>query len=219
MANKARSVAPLFFLFILLFLAGFAAWIFNTSQLERKARLHDAIETLKSEYPFARISVQSASQSSLGFKLTLIDSSGKTYASTNLFLKGNDVFLESKVAVLEYSGQQRAFVFPSRVYSDLIAPEEGVPLYALSAPGNLPAGYPSLAGDSGGQKFLKEVFTLAQSGSDDEEALTGISAKIILEMDAVLHPGGVWPLQAGKSYLATVHPNGGMEIREEGERP
>ena len=209
--NAGMSPGILILLFLIV-IGGFLLWTMKGGLEDRKQKLAKAISFIKSEYQFAEITIKDKTGDSIQFILKFLDITGKTVSTKEFQLKGKDIFLESRIVVIRVEEQERALVFPFKLYSDLIAPNEGVDLLNLYMENNFPKTYVSPDSEMNkiiGKLFIK-AFELNNSGKEFDDKYVRIS----LNMDAVLHQGSLKEFKPGKMYRYLVHPNGGLELVE-----
>ncbi|MCX7821149.1 MAG: hypothetical protein N2258_05675 [Brevinematales bacterium] len=192
-----------FLIFILFLLVlGFLLYVlFFYTKIElinRKQILTEEIEKLKKEYVFLSFKVlgQDEDNSVVSFELYGFD--GVKVTNFILTNRGRDVFIESKVIVLKKSN---LVVFPWKIYSDVIAPENGVFIGDYYAPDGEVMLY-----KSSGRELFNFINSLYSDGLNSKnEYIENIFI-------AVLHT--VNGVKTGRVYECMAHINGGLELRE-----
>lgn len=216
MEQRNQPHSPLGILFLILFIAAaaFSAWLISTALEAKKTKILKTINYLKSEYDFAELKINFRDGQKVGFTLTLLDNDGDSIAKKDFVLQGSDIFLESKVVVIDFEEKERAFIFPTKVYTDKIPPKEGFDLLSLYSENNIPKNYFTKNPDADFVSAIKEIYSVAFSGEESKNQLDEKSIKVVLNMDAVLHQNPFQGFQEGKSYKCIAHPNGGLELME-----
>jgi len=202
-------------LFLLLAIAGALFFLkYGQKSLENRAQaLQKAVDFIKSDYEFARIRVLKKTESDIRFRLSLIDIEGRVVASRTLTFKGGDPFIESRVVLAHSPEAPKAFVFPYRAYSDRIAPSEGVLLGPLYIKDGFPLTYRRKQANAMWKKTLSGLYRTAIKNDNyfnnsGREYIDNI-------FSASIHLGIMGDWKTGRDYGLFIHPNGGIELREE----
>ena len=214
MAERGRRGFSFMTLIVIMVVAFAWAGLWKAQQIFRnqKDTLEKAIAAIKSDYTFASIVVLSDLDGKFSFLLTLYRPDGNSAGDRQMELSGSDIFLESRVAVIESGGVERAFVFPEKIYSDSVPPENGLELSSIYITNNFPQNYADPGLDRNLLRLLPELYN---SDPDLKVLLKTNHSRIVLDMDASLHKAGGTTLSVGKKYLYIVHPAGGLEFEEE----
>ncbi len=212
--NKPHAYWGILFLLLLAVLAGFIILVLPTALQNKKADIIKTIAYLKSEFPFADLKINGKNGQNIIFTLTMVNIDGDKILTKDFNLKGNDIYLESKVVVVKAEDQEKAFIFPAKLYSDEIPEENGSDLFSLYVENNYPKNYLSTNRDPGFISTIKNIFQISLTSDENTKNLEAESIKIILNMDAVLHQAAFNNFQEGKSYRCILHSNGGLELLE-----
>lgn len=138
--------------------AGSIFWWKQTAQEREIKRLRQAIENLTATYPIARLVVEKETTDEAGvtrahLRVTLVDDEGRECgAPTEAVIEGKRIYFEALVITFDErlvgEGKARAMAFPTRLFSERVAPEDGVALDVLNDEG-VPILYDSHERDSG----------------------------------------------------------------------
>lgn len=211
-SKKSVSSFAIFFVLLIIAFISVTVWMLKSGLEIRKASLEETINYLKSEYEFARLTINSKGGSSIRFTITLMNLDGNVTARRDYELPGNDIFLESSVIVMSTADKEKALVFPRRLYSESLPPAQGIELTALYDNNGFPGTYTSKDLTPELTSAIRKIFQLSLNAKEDSPEWKEQSVKIALNMEASLHqPRGYEP---GKTYSCLVHPNGGMELME-----
>lgn len=212
--RKQRHFSGLILFLLLAAAAGFfILQTVNSGLVLKRASLEKALQYLKSEYVFGKIEPLGRES----YRLTLYNIEGKTVSVKTLNVPGGDLYIESRVAVIEYNEEERAFVFPLKAYSDTVPEKDGIDLKPLYMKNGYPAIYTVSSNDEVFVSVVREIYrqseTAAGTGDGTNNAVPAGHLKIKLAMDVALHRG---PFQSGgKTVELLVHPDGGLEERED----
>lgn len=216
MAIEKRFHFPVGILIVvmLLGLSAAAIYIWKVSLNSKVDDLKTAIAYVQSRYAFARMKVLAKTGDSVTVRFSVLDLSGNVVGGTNFTLPGQDFFLESRVLIAELEDEERAFVFPIKVYSDTMAPAQGVSVEPLYMKDGMPMNY-ILSNTSPGlalaMKNLKQIaYGAVLYGGDVQDRF------IKNAFDTAVHQNFMRPFQAGDEYDYVIHPNGGIELLESG---
>lgn len=213
--NRIAAKANFSVMFIiLLIVVGIAVCMFvlrNT--LENKVdSLKSAISLVKEEYEFVRMHIKDIKNNSVEFDLHFIDIDGETTAKKQYALKGKDVFIECRVVIAKFGEQEKAFIFPYRLYSDVIAPEKGKNILNDYAKDNFPLIYNSSKNPDNYKAAVKHIF---ETAFFESEYYDDIKEKYIVKIfDTALHQAFFNRLKEGAVYSAVVHSNGAAQLTE-----
>ncbi len=94
--------------------------------LSQKENLTEEIKKLKKEFIFMKFEVTMLTENHTIINADLYSIDEKLVTNFVLTNRGNDVFIESKVIKIK---NENAIVFPIKIYSELIAPVDGFPIY------------------------------------------------------------------------------------------
>ncbi len=198
------------FLFLVLII-GFGVFVINKNLASRKLDLENSLAFLKSEYTFAQIGILSKNPGAIRFNLEFLDIDGSVVTDVNFELEGSDVFIESKVVMIDSEKTNKALVFPYNVYTDTLPPRLGKPLSALYTVNGFPEIYKADKTDASYENAVRYLYSRAfqETGTAGEEN----DAKIRI-MDASIHQGQFRHFEEGQVYRCSVHPDGGLELTE-----
>lgn len=212
---QSRSPRLLAGFIILLVLAGTVLFftVFRDMLQSRADQLRLAIETVKSHYAFARIQVLEKSPKGIRVKLTILNQEGQPRGSDTFSLPGNDVYLESRIVHCRLEEDTRAFVFPWRVFTEQLSPAQGKDIRELYLEEGSPRNY---QGDKRSDTLDQAILDLYRTAWQDSDVYDDIREQYIIDIyDSSLHLGILGTYQAGRSYICIIHPNGGLELKEE----
>ncbi len=212
---SSRSTRLISAFFILLLLAGVTLFftVFKDKLQNRADSLRMAIEKVKSEYAFARITVLSQGQDQIRFRLTILNQEGEGQGAREYSLAGSDIFLESRVVHCRIEDQKKAFIFPWKVFTEKIAPEQGVDIRDIYLNEGKPLNYSTAQRSDTWDQTISDLYAVAFRDSD---VFDTIKAQYIIDIyDSSLHLGIMGSFQPGRSYQCIIHPNGGLELKEE----
>jgi hypothetical protein len=196
-------------LFLLAVLTGTAVLLVKYSLKKSKIDLEKSIAYLKSEYTFAQIGILSRSNGSISFNLKFLNVDGSSITDRYFQLKGDDIFIESKVVTIDYGKTNRALVFPFNLYTDVIPPSEGELLSGLYVSKGFPEIYMQNVPGVQYEQAVRYLYLAAfENRSNLENDMT------VRIMDASLHQGQFRHFEEGRNYLCQVHPDGGLELSE-----
>lgn len=212
--RKALSAGGILFVLLILVAAAAISWMVSGSLGVKKVKLEKTISYLKSEYRFAQIRLHSRSGQRMAFSLVLYNMDGNVAVQKDFNLEGNDVFLESKVVVVEILDQEKSFIFPEKLYTDVIPQAAGIGLDEFYVKDGFPLNYKMAVTDQDFVSTVKSIYSYARSAESANPSLDNLSIKVVLNMDAVLHQNSARELRAGTAYDCVVHPNGGLELAE-----
>jgi len=176
--------------------------------IERKASLENEIETLKSEFVFISFFVNSKREELVDFTLTIYGIDGSTVDRQRLVMDGNDIFIESKVITTK---NNKAIVFPIKVFSDIIPSKEGKSLVPFYEKDEFPAIYTGV--ETKISNFIKDLFDFYVLEKNISLKRYGLELK---NMDVVVHQLSR-NVEENKEYECLIHPDGSIELREKNE--
>ncbi len=210
--GKTHSGKGILLILFLLLLSGAAVWLINTSLKNKKIDLEKSLASMKSEFSFAEIKVIHKTNDKIRFNLRLLSIEGGSILEKSYELAGNDIFIESKVVVIEIHGDKKSFVFPYSLYTDRIPPQKGESLIKFYTEGGFPQIYKTAQADESYTFTIQKIFNYAFN--DDEEQTGFGMGENSLKMDISLHQGDFHSFEENLTYRCTVHPNGGLELTE-----
>jgi hypothetical protein len=199
-------------LLILVILAAGCIGVWRFSLEKRKVSIQEAIANIKSEYEFADLKILQRKENSTSFFLTLLTSETNKVFEKGFELPGKDVFISSKVIVIEAYGEKKAFVFPQAVYSDVIPEKEGFSLIPYYVENNFPRNYFFDKENDDFVDLMRKVYRAADSGNEESRGWGKDSFRVVLILEASLHQADFKPFEEGRVYKLVLHPNGGLEI-------
>ncbi len=173
--------------------------------------LSATLSYLKSETLFARLKVHNIEDGEIHFNIVFFTPDQKEVAPLSLSLSGADLYVESRVIVLSDADRTRALIFPLRIYSDTVAPVDGILLHALYPPNSVPLLYQPNQNKAILSAELLTLSKIALHQSNTIKLKTGILKE---NFDTSLHIGPFGELQED-SYDLILHPNGAVEIRKQ----
>ncbi len=199
---------------LLLIIAIAMAWFFikykKTKLKTRAEALQSAIDAIKSDYAFAKIKVLKKNKGKITVILSILDVNGKEAGDKTFTLAGNDPFIEARVIVAHNAEQQKAFVFPLRIYSDKIPPSKGQSITSLYVRDNFPLNYRKEKQSKTWTHGITALYQSAMKGKSvfpDSDSIDNI-------FSASVHLGLMGNWTVGSTYILSIHPNGGIELKE-----
>ncbi|URA10297.1 hypothetical protein [Thermospira aquatica] len=195
--KKSRSfpVTVLIFLFLVVTAGGYLVLQYwRTYFISEKIHLDQAIENLTREFLLSEISIQETSPALAG-QLIFYDSQGRALHSEAFEMGGTDLYVEFLFLSWSYGTNTFVFGYPLRVYSDVVAPADGVEVFD-----------PYTNRLFRGGEIEKLAYFLV-SGKDVEEVTIQKRDTIALHQ----YPGKSW--QKGR-YEVIYRQNGTVELRE-----
>lgn len=213
---REKSHARFTLLLVLGFVVAVAAalvTIWKSSLENRAADLKTAIAYVKSETSFARFRILSRDASGMRVELTLLDLAGDAVAQKEIALPGADFFLEARVVLVREGEATRAFVFPFRAYSDVLAPADGIDLLALYVKDGVPASYGGKEVPEGVSRTARRLYQAAFL--PENTAGRDLKITIVKIFDTSVHQSALEDFRVGRGYRCVAHPAGGVELREE----
>ena len=214
--SRRRSILGLIAVMVIIAMAFSLLWQLYNNLIEKKKQfLEDAVNYIKSDYKFASIFINSNDGRKISFLLTIYNQDGNPAGKKLLEISGGDIFLESKVIVIDSSGVGKAFVFPEKIYSDSIPPEKGIDLTPIYVTDGYPQNYSKVRSGDGIYKGILSIYNISRGISNEIYKVKGNNLKIMLDMDASLHKAGGTEFMQGRNYICSVHPGGGLELEEE----
>lgn len=201
-------------LIILLMVATGAVGLYfwRTALENRVEDLRDAIEFVQSQYHFATMYIQEKSDSTILFDLSMFNLSEELIGTDSYEIEGSDIFLESRVAVMAWEEDTRAFVFPTTLFSDSVPSSQGISITNLYVDKNIPMNYIVDDMKVSMKLAMKNIFQVVFG----EEIYDPQIEEQYFErvFDTAVHQSVIQPFREGKSYHFIIHPNGGVEIVE-----
>jgi hypothetical protein len=211
-SERVRTGRSTILLLLLVILTGASVLIINYNLKNRKMDLEKSLEYLKSDYTFAEIGVMSGSAGIITFNLKILNVDGSVITDRIYKLNGNDIFIESKVVMINSGKTNRALVFPFNLYTDVIPPRQGELLSGLYAVNGFPAIYLINKPDRSYDDAIRYLYKIAFSRGDSNSGMENEPGVRI--MDASLHEGKFRHFEEGQVYRCLVHPDGGLELAE-----
>lgn len=201
-------------------LAGTIAWWNFRAQQREIARLRSAIRNLTASYPIARLVVLDQTADAEGpvqtrVRVVFVDDQGRRCGEPiEATLEGSRIYFEALLLIfkdpLVERGERRSMAFPTRLFSEAIAPEDGVALSILDKRGvptiyAQPARTPEDLSPAAYEKILGRFWYYANH--PDQAAGYGID---VLQGQAVFTE-----YQVKRYYSVFVEADGGLTIRPE----
>ena len=192
--------------------AVFSAYLIST-QRAAVARLEDRIDRLKSEFTPLRFMVLSRSDSSVSARFRFYDAEGREISSFERSWNGSELAIDS---VLVPVGD-RVLAFPSRVFTDAIAPRRGTVLFGYYNRDGFPAIFDSPSLDGATRAALADLFDRVRIFDGPEwsgdpgplAALKGVYGSAVHDLRRLR------VFEVGAVYSLTVRAAGGIEILRE----
>ena len=203
--------------FFIILIAGIAILFFLFTQMkeilqDKVEDLRKTIEWVKSEYEFARVAVFKKGANAVEFELSIIGLDGEVKGKKVFTLPGTDIFLESRIVYLQSEDLNKIVIFPYKVYTEKIAPKDGIPVQNLYVTGNFPNNYTAPGISDQVKRTLTGLYETVFEYGDYYSAVKG---KYITDiMDTAVHQSPFKPYESGKTYRYILHPNGGVEMME-----
>jgi hypothetical protein len=199
---------------------GFYLWWNHHAQQREIARLRTAIQNLTASYPIARIVVLEQTADTEGstqthVRLIFVDEQGRRRGDpVETTLAGKRIYFEALLMIFgdEFvaRGEKRTIAFPTRLYSEKVAPDEGTTLSILNDQGvpviyDTPERKPDDLSDAAYRKILERFWYYANHPGQAEDY--GID---VLQGEAVFTE-----YQVRRFYTIFVEADGGLHIRAE----
>lgn len=193
--HKPIPVTALILLFLVLCAAAFLILSYWQTSLKKNiVDLQKAIDSLTNEFPLAEISLSQTSPE-IGGQVIFYSPSGIPLQSEAFEMGGTDLYLEFRLLSWTYETNRFVFGYPLRLYSDQVAPSEGIEVF--------------------------DTFTNALSSGGAVERLalllltSPLPQKITISQTQTIavhqYPGKAWqPVR----YLVLYRQNGTVELRE-----
>lgn len=213
MSNEGGKRHFVIMLILLMVVTGTIGVYFWKSALENRVEdLREAIAFVQSSHHFASITIEEITDSTIRFKLSMFNLSEEETGSAEYTLDGSDIFLETRVAVMNWEEETRAFVFPFRVYSDTIPPAEGTIITNVFAAKDIPYYYMTEDMKVSMKLAMKNIYQVVFGEEIYDPLIEEQYFKRIF--DTAVHQSVLQPFKEGKTYHYMIHPNGGIEIVE-----
>ncbi len=198
-----RSVLYLFILLIVcaLLVTGFVF----LRQRAIIAKLEDRLSTLKSAMIPLRFMVLSRSDQSISARFRFYDADGKEIAAFERSWNGSELTIDSILVPVASS----FIAFPSRVFTDAIAPRRGTDLFAYYDNDGFPEIYNSNDLDQSTRKALSTLFTQVRASErydEEKSAPKGSFGNAVHDLHRLRG------FELGAVYSLVVRTNGGIEI-------
>ncbi|HAE22612.1 MAG TPA: hypothetical protein DCG47_09870 [Spirochaetaceae bacterium] len=221
MAKKSYGLLKALFLLALLAALAYGSfYLLTRAQRGRIASLEESILALQEETVPLRFMVLKRAEGRLSLRLRLYDLAGAEYASREYELEGELLFLDFLAA--PYG--QAWLAFPYRIFTERVAPAQGLDLAALVMPGYSPA----LAAGAAPASARNTSPLYPQShagGSFDEAGLAELGRLYAALLDggqvkgafgnAVHDLAELRRFELGAVYRVVVRKKGGIEVIEE----
>ncbi|MFN4216009.1 MAG: hypothetical protein ACK4HQ_01205 [Brevinematales bacterium] len=192
--HKPIPVTALILFFLVLCAGTFLVLSYWQTNLKQNIiDLQKAIQSLTNEFPLAEISLSQTSPEIVG-QVIFYAPSGIPLQSEAFEMGGTDLYLEFLLISWTYETNHFVFGYPVRLYSDQVAPSEGIEIF--------------------------DTFTNALSTEKDTERLAFLLTfhppeKISISQKQTIavhqYPGRVWQ---STRYLVLYRQNGTIELRE-----
>lgn len=203
------------FLLLVVVLAGVLAF----TVLQRRsliARLEERIELLKAESVPLRFMVLSRSDTSVSARFRFYDADGLEISSFERSWNGSELSIDSVVVPVG----ERALVFPSRVFTDAVAPKRGTELFGYYDRGGFPAIFHSTTLDGMARSALSELFGRIRSSERGDDLVTEVlqpGDRLLKGAfgNAVHDLKRVRTFEVGAVYVLVARMDGGIEIIRE----
>ena len=182
------------------------------------ARLEDRIDLLKAEFVPLRFMVLSRSDAAVSARFRFYDADGAEISSFERSWNGSELSIDSLVVPVG----ERALVFPSRVFTDLVPPRRGTELFAYYDRGGFPAIFQSAALDRTARSALTDLFGPGRSAPRGAEttAAGGAASRTDRLLKAAFGSAvhdlkRLRSFEVGAVYALVARTDGGIEIIRE----
>jgi len=172
------------------------------------AKLEDRLSVLQAASVPLRFMVLSRSDQSISARFRFYDADGREIASFERSWNGSELAIDSVLVPVA----DTFLAFPSRVFTDSIAPRRGTDLFTYYDKDGFPAIYESSALDASTRKALSILFAQVRSSERYEE--NGKAPKGSFG-NAVHDLRRLRGFEVGTIYALVVRANGGIEIISE----
>ncbi|GAB1484461.1 hypothetical protein MASR2M78_32790 [Treponema sp.] len=196
------------FLFLLLLLVACTLLVTGFVLYRQRAiisKLEGRLATLRSATIPLRFMVLSRSDQAISARFRFYDADGKEIAAFERSWNGSELSIDSVLVPLGSS----YLVFPSRVFTDAIAPRRGTDLFQYYDIEGFPAIYNSTKLDSATKKALSTLFAQVRSSErydETEAAPKGSFGNAVHDLKRLRG------FEVGAIYSLLVRTNGGIEI-------
>ncbi len=211
MARKSHGFLKALFIIALVAGAAYASfYLLTRAQRGRIAGLEESILALQDETVPLRFMIVKRAEGRLSLRLRLYDLAGGEYASGDYELEGELLFIDFLAA----PHGQAWLAFPYRIFTERVAPAQGLDLSALVMPGYTASGAasPLLPRSHGGGPF--DEAGLAELGRLYAALLKGEPIKGSFG-NAVHDLAELRRFEPGSVYKLVVRKKGGIEVIEE----
>lgn len=201
MARRFGFLRALVLIALVLGLASLAIGVIRSMQRAKLASLEDGIAALQEETVPLRFMVLSRDGGRLKVRLKFYNLAGDEVAALDAELAGSQLYLD--FLAVPYGSSWLAF--PERAFTERVAPELGVDLGAVAAPGMGPLTYTGGALDGRALIEIGKLYHELKSGHSPQGAF-GNAVHDIAELG---------PFREGAVYRVVIRKKGGLEIMEE----
>ncbi len=177
--------------------------------------LEERIAAVKAVTVPLRFMVLSRSDADVSARFRFYDADGREIASFERSWKGSELAIDSLIVPLE----ERALVFPLRVFTDAIAPAKGTELFSYYDRDGLPAILDSADLDADTRAALRDLFTRIKTyegllanesrGKNPVETIPGLFGNAVHDLKRFNR------FEIGAVYALVAHADGGLEIIRE----
>lgn len=167
----------------------------NQKQIEKIAQLEDQIRLLETEIMPMKFKIKDKNPEELDVIIQFYDvNRNKIGEKQNIKIKGSELHFDFQVRKIN----SQYLIFPYAVFSDLIAPEEGLKIYSAYNKSDFPEIYNGMTTDASVNKILKELYQSSVNDLQTSKNCSKVSVhdlsghksfKKNIEYKVIFHPG------------------------------
>jgi len=166
------------------------------------AKLEAKIELLKSETIPLKFMIIEKKDSMITFITKFMDMDGNEITKDTFNLKGNELSFDFYSVPFEQ--KQRYLAFPYKIYTDQIAPNDGILLYSYYDKGGYPMVYVEKDMNKELKEGLKELFTILKEGKETD--IKDYFGNMVHDLKYLRE------FQTGAIYKIVTRTKGGIEV-------
>lgn len=181
---------------------------FGQSQQDQIRQLETAISSLKADVRLADFIITSRENESVSTDVILYDYAGNRICRFTVTLPGTQLYFDVFLVKTGSASSDGYIAFPSRIYSDTVAPVDGILLYDFYTTKD---GFPgifsnSFLAEAVSTEYLTELFQKVRNGSGTDSSSFGSSVHDPVLLSRFL---------LNRPYSIVYHPQkGGVEVLE-----
>jgi hypothetical protein len=180
---------------------------YKGQQEKQIAKLEQKIHFLKEVSTPIRFMVLEKDTGSITFVVKFLDQDGTEFNKDTLQIKGQELSFDFYIVpVKDTLGREVHVAFPYKIFSNKIAPENGISLFHYYDDEGFPQVFFSKAVDQDYIRLMTELFTKVKT--KDTEHIEGIFGSMVQDIRYQNE------FVAGKAYEIIVHTKGGIEIKD-----